>query len=74
MRRSSARGSRLVPGDLDGEATGGSIGWRGGGASDDKRLAEDGDEVGEEERMRACIRGLLEDDAPKRVSPTPGTV
>jgi hypothetical protein len=32
------------------------------------------DEVGEEERMRACIRGLLEDDAPKRVSPTPRTV
>jgi hypothetical protein len=66
--------SRLVPGDLDGEATGGSTGWSGRGAGDSKHLAEDRDEVREEERMRACIRGLLKDDAPKHVGPTPGMV
>jgi hypothetical protein len=61
-----------VPGDLDdGEATRGSTGWS-GGVDDGKRLTED--RVGEEERMRACIYGLLEDDAPKCVGPTPGTV
>jgi hypothetical protein len=57
-----------VPGDLDGEATGGSTGWSGGGASDGKRLAEDGDEVGKRSGW------LLEDDAPKRMGPMPGTV
>jgi hypothetical protein len=45
-----------VPGDLDGEAAGGSTGWSGGGASNGKRLAEDRDEVGEEERMAARRR------------------
>jgi hypothetical protein len=66
--------SRLVLGDLDGEATRGSTGWSEGGADDGKCLAEDRDEVREEERMHACICGLLKYVAPKSVGPMPGTV
>jgi hypothetical protein len=72
--RGGARREQVGARDLDRKATEGTTGWSGGGAGDGKHLAEDKDEVREEEQMHACICELLEDDAPKHVGPTPGTV